>query len=80
MFTYHSWAEKISEGQILSESSFYMDPLYPYLMALIYKIFGINIFIIQLIQYLIGILTALLLFKILKLFITKKILKRLKNT
>ncbi len=37
---YDLWAQDIANGQILRAKAFYQSPLYPYLLALIYKIFG----------------------------------------
>lgn len=37
---YDLWAQDIANGQILRAKAFYQSPLYPYVLALLYKIFG----------------------------------------
>jgi len=34
------WARRILDGQVLRERAFYQSPFYPYLLALVYKLFG----------------------------------------
>ncbi|OGR97315.1 MAG: hypothetical protein A2V88_01240 [Elusimicrobia bacterium RBG_16_66_12] len=36
------WAREILDGKLLRERAFYQSPFYPYLLALIYKLFGIH--------------------------------------
>jgi hypothetical protein len=38
--SYDSWARAILAGDLLGKQVFYQDPLYPYLMALVYKLTG----------------------------------------
>lgn len=37
---YHNWAVGIADGNILGESAFFMSPLYPYFLGLLYALFG----------------------------------------
>ncbi len=37
---YDEWAQNIAKGHLLQSRAFYQSPLYPYLLAVIYKIFG----------------------------------------
>jgi len=60
---YHDqWAQAIVHGEDFGEGVFFRAPLYPYFLALIYKIFGHNYFIPRLIQFLIGSLSCVLVY------------------
>ena len=60
---YDRWARSIAAGDWLSRSQgiFYGHPLYPYFLALIYAIFGHSLFIVRLIQSLLGTTICLML-------------------
>ncbi len=60
---YDRWARSIAAGDWLSRSQgiFYGHPLYPYFLALIYAIFGHSLFVVRLIQSLLGTATCLML-------------------
>jgi len=67
MNTYNSWAIKISKGDWLSKEMtdnkpFYYGPLYPYFLAVLYKILGVNLDIIHIIQGTLGILPSIFIF------------------
>jgi tetratricopeptide (TPR) repeat protein len=56
---YHDqWAQMILKGEDFGEGVFFRAPLYPYFLALVYKIFGHNYFMPRLIQFLIGSLSC----------------------
>ncbi|MDX1775983.1 MAG: glycosyltransferase family 39 protein [Desulfobulbales bacterium] len=57
---YDRWAVRIVEHGWLGKEIFYQDPLYPYFLALCYKIFGRDFFWIYMIQALLGAATSLL--------------------
>jgi 4-amino-4-deoxy-L-arabinose transferase-like glycosyltransferase len=58
---YDRWAMMIVEQGWLGKEVFYQDPLYPYFLALLYKVVGRDFFWIYTVQALLGALTALLL-------------------
>jgi tetratricopeptide (TPR) repeat protein len=51
---HHLWAQHIASGQIFSGGPFFRAPLYPYLLAAIYAIFGIKFLTVYIIQNLLG--------------------------
>jgi 4-amino-4-deoxy-L-arabinose transferase-like glycosyltransferase len=51
---YHQWALRIAAGDWLGQGVFYQSPLYPYFLALIYKLFGASPAMVRLIQAVIG--------------------------
>lgn len=55
---YDRWAVRIVEQGWLGREIFYQDPLYPYFLALLYKIFGRDFFWVYLVQALLGASTA----------------------
>lgn len=60
---YHDqWAQMISKGEDITEGVFFRAPLYPYFLALIYKLFGYSYFMARLIQFLIGSLSCVLVY------------------
>lgn len=61
---YDSWAKDILEKDWLSKSHDFMSPAYPYFLSLIYLIFGHNITIAALIQFIIGSINCVLIFLI----------------
>jgi 4-amino-4-deoxy-L-arabinose transferase-like glycosyltransferase len=62
--SYDRWATSITEQGWLGQEVFYQDPLYPYFLAVIYKIIGRDFFWVYTIQALLGAATALLVFLI----------------
>lgn len=65
---HHLWAKQIASGEILGGGSgydagpFFRAPLYPYILGLIYSIFGTEFLAVRLIQHLIGVLAVPLVF------------------
>jgi len=48
---YDQWAQYIAAGHWLGgDRAFYMDPLYPYVLAIIYKFFGHDLLLVRLLQ------------------------------
>lgn len=61
---YHKWAVSIVEGDIWGNDVFFLSPLYPYFLSLIYKVFGIGHTIAKVIQVLISALNCYLIYTI----------------
>jgi 4-amino-4-deoxy-L-arabinose transferase-like glycosyltransferase/Flp pilus assembly protein TadD len=60
---YHDWACRIvNTGDLLGKGPFFQNPGYSYLLALIYKIFGVNIQLAALIQLAVGTFSAVLVY------------------
>src|SRR5262249_46197228 len=58
---YDEWAQRIAAGEWLGHDVFYQAPLYPYFLAVIYRIAGHSLLFVRIIQAVIGSLSALLL-------------------
>jgi tetratricopeptide (TPR) repeat protein len=65
---YHTWAVEIAKGDWIGKSRgvFMMSPGYSYFLGSLYKVFGVNISLVILLQFLLGIFTGVLIFKIVK--------------
>jgi len=62
---YHDqWAQTILKGRDFERGVFFRAPLYPYFLALVYKIFGHNFYMARVIQFLIGSLGCVLVYLI----------------
>ncbi len=61
---YHRWALEILNGNLWGSEVFFLRPLYPYLMAAIYRLFGPQIIPIQLFQALLATVSCYMLMKI----------------
>lgn len=61
---YQEWALRIAGGELTDYRAFYGLPLYPYLLALVYKCFGQNNFLPGFLQICADSATAVLVFKI----------------
>jgi 4-amino-4-deoxy-L-arabinose transferase-like glycosyltransferase len=48
--SYDTWARAIVGGDVLGKQVFYQDPLYPYLMALVYRVTGAQVAHVLLLQ------------------------------
>ncbi len=60
---YHdSWARQIASGDWIGKEVFFRAPFYPYFLAVLYKIFGPHLFLIRLIQHVIGSFSVVLIF------------------
>ena len=51
---YDAWAQQIVSGQWLGTDVFYQTPLYPYLLALLYKLAGHQVLLVRLVQAVAG--------------------------
>ena len=51
---YDDWARRIAGGQWIGTDVFYQAPLYPYFLAVVYKIFGHNLGALRVVQAVIG--------------------------
>lgn len=47
---YVQWAEEIASGNFLGDRAFYQDPLYPYLLAALFALFGKSLLAVRLLQ------------------------------
>lgn len=61
---YDDWAQRILGGELTDHLAFFGLPLYPYLLALFYKVFGYTPFIPALFQALADAVTAVLIYQI----------------
>ena len=58
---YDEWAKRIASGDWLGgQRAFYMDPLYPYFLAVVYRLFGRDLLIVRLLQAGMGVGTCAL--------------------
>lgn len=63
---YDNWANQILRGDWIGKEPFFMGPLYPYFLAVIYTIFGHDFYIPRLIQSIVGSLGCLVIYLIAK--------------
>ncbi|MBU0754523.1 MAG: glycosyltransferase family 39 protein, partial [Planctomycetes bacterium] len=56
---YDLWAKKLAAGHWMGEEAFFMGPLYPYLLGLLYKLLGPDFLWVRLVQVFLGSLTCL---------------------
>jgi len=59
---YDEWGLSIAQGHLMGEAPFFLDPLYPYFIGVIYALFGRSLLAVAAIQSLLGALVAPLLF------------------
>jgi tetratricopeptide (TPR) repeat protein len=52
--SYDSWAQEIAKGNWLGHQVFYQAPLYPYFLGLLYTILGHNLFLVRVVQVILG--------------------------
>jgi hypothetical protein len=64
MHFYDDWAKQIVQGGVSHQHAFYGLPLYPYLLAIFYRLFGYSPFVPGLFQVCLEAGTAVLIFKI----------------
>ena len=71
---YHdSWAKQVAGGDWIGNQVFFRAPFYPYFLAVLYKIFAHHLFLVRLIQHLIGSLSVVLIFLIAKKIFDRKV-------
>lgn len=51
---YHLWARRIAGGDWIGHDVFYQAPLFPYLLALIYRVWGDGVVAVRIVQALMG--------------------------
>jgi len=61
---YYNWAKDIVEGTPSHQGVFYMAPLYPYILAFIFNLFGVSVSAAAIVQHVAGILNLLLVYLI----------------
>ncbi len=64
MYFYDDWAQQILRGRFTDHFAFYGLPLYAYLLAFLYKLFGYNPFVPSLLQIFLDAGTATLIYQI----------------
>jgi tetratricopeptide (TPR) repeat protein len=52
--SYHEWAQRIAAGDWLGSEVFYQAPLYPYFLAIVYRILGDDPLVVRVLQSAIG--------------------------
>ncbi|MEJ2721717.1 MAG: glycosyltransferase family 39 protein, partial [bacterium] len=71
---YHSeWAQEILAGNFWGDEVFFRAPLYPYLVALLYKVSGTSIGFVILVQHLIGASTAVVVYLLARRFFVPRV-------
>ena len=70
---YNNWALSIAGGEWLGKGLFNGLPLYPYLLGIIFKIFKHDLFIVRLVEIIIGSLGCVLLYLIVKEIFNKRV-------
>lgn len=58
---HHQWAVAVARGAEFIEDAYFRAPLYPFFLGLIYKVFGVNLFVARLVQVVLGSLSCLFL-------------------
>jgi tetratricopeptide (TPR) repeat protein len=53
-WTYDQWAQRTAEGDWIGSEVFYQTPLYPYFLAVVYKIFGHSPWAVRIVQAVLG--------------------------
>jgi tetratricopeptide (TPR) repeat protein len=57
---YDQWARRIAAGDWMGDEVFFLDPLYPYFLALLYKVFARDLLLVRLVQVAFGVGTCYL--------------------
>ena len=60
--TYDEWAQQIAAGDWWGQAVFFQAPLYPYFLGLLEAIFGHDLFLIRIVQGILGALSCSLIF------------------
>jgi TRAP-type mannitol/chloroaromatic compound transport system substrate-binding protein len=63
-WVYQRWAMEIVHHNFWGKEVFFLRPLYPYLLALLYKIFGTSVLVVQIFQALLATAACYLLYRI----------------
>jgi tetratricopeptide (TPR) repeat protein len=70
---HHEWAEKIAGGDFWGNEVFFRAPLYPYFLALLYKLGGSSIAFAVFCQHLLGSITAVFLYFLAREFFSRRV-------
>jgi type IV pilus biogenesis/stability protein PilW len=62
--TYDEWAQRIAAGDWLGKDVFYQAPLYPYFLGLVQLFFGHDLWLIRIVQVVLGSITSVVVFVI----------------
>jgi len=60
----HQWAQALAAGEPTGSEAYFRAPLYPYLVSGLYRVFGPTTVPVILVQHLLGVATAVLLYRI----------------
>jgi 4-amino-4-deoxy-L-arabinose transferase-like glycosyltransferase len=69
---YQEWALKIAGGDIMGDKVFFMSPLYPYIMGLLYSLVGVKVLSVALLQILLSLITLWLIWLLSKEYIGER--------
>ena len=61
-YYYHRWAIDVISGNFWGSDVFFLRPLYPYLLALVYAVFGRHVLAVQMVQTILATASCLLLY------------------
>jgi 4-amino-4-deoxy-L-arabinose transferase-like glycosyltransferase len=67
------WAKNIASGDLLPDTAFMKWPLYAYFLALLLKLFAENLFLVYCVQFILGVLSCLLVYAIAKKLFDRKV-------
>lgn len=70
---YYEWAIGIVSSNFTGNEVFFMSPAYPYILAMIFSIFGKSIFLVQLVQLLVSVINVYLIYLIGKKLFNQKV-------
>lgn len=59
---YHEWASRIAQGDWLGEEIFFLGPLYPYFLGVVYSVFGASLLAAKIVHVALGTATVALVF------------------
>ena len=65
---YDRWAKAIVDGNWIGKFLFYQDPLYPYFLAALYRVFGRDLFIVRCVQIFLGLAVIYLVYRVARQF------------
>ncbi|MBE9535931.1 MAG: tetratricopeptide repeat protein [Proteobacteria bacterium] len=70
--SYNNWAKEILSDGWLGKEIFYQAPLYPYFLAVVYKIFGVDLFAVRFVQVVMSALVCIIFYFLGKLWFGNK--------
>jgi len=70
---HHVWAQQIADGNLFGGGPYFRAPLYPFMLGLIYAIFGTDFNIVIILQHLIGVAAIPLVFLVARRFFSENI-------